>query len=70
MLSQLFSKFLKEKEHWAGYYANKYKHLGNRTSNRAESAHSAIKVAIGNISSGNISTVTDKIDTWYQEKVT
>lgn len=43
--------------------------MGNRTSNRAEGAHSAIKVALGNISAGKISTVTDKIDVWYSKKV-
>ncbi|GAA5795783.1 hypothetical protein HPULCUR_001145 [Helicostylum pulchrum] len=37
------------------------------TSNRAESAHSAMKTAIGNISSGQIALVTDRIDTWYRK---
>jgi hypothetical protein len=60
---------LKEKEHWVGYYANKHKHFGNRTSNRAEGAHSAIKNALGKVSSGHISSVTDKLDTWYRKKV-
>lgn len=60
---------LGEKEHWVGFYANKHMHLGNRTSNRAETTHSAIKTAIGNVSSGNMLTVTDKIDTWYRKMV-
>ncbi|KAG2228525.1 hypothetical protein INT48_003049, partial [Thamnidium elegans] len=60
-------KMLSEKEHWVGFYANKLIHLGNRTSNRAETTHSAIKTGIENVSSGNMLTVTDKIDTWYRK---
>ncbi|GAA5813908.1 hypothetical protein MFLAVUS_007396 [Mucor flavus] len=54
-----------EKKHWVGVYADEFSHMRNRTSNRAEGAHSAINVALGNIPSGKISTVTDTIDRWY-----
>lgn len=58
-----------EKKHWVGVYADEFSHMRNRTSNRAEGAHSAINVALGNIPSGKISTVTDTIDRWYILKV-
>jgi hypothetical protein len=60
---------LREKERWVGFYANQHKHMGNRTSNRVEGAHSAIKSALGNNSSGKIASVTAKIDRWYCKKV-
>ncbi|CEG82671.1 hypothetical protein RMATCC62417_16713 [Rhizopus microsporus] len=43
-------------------------HFGNRSTNRVEGAHAAIKAALGKISSGKISTMTAKIDHfdhWY-----
>jgi hypothetical protein len=58
-----------EKEYWVGYYANKYPHMGNRTSNRAEGTHSAMKAALGKVSSGNLWTVTSKIDKWFRRRV-
>ncbi|GAA5817719.1 hypothetical protein MFLAVUS_011270 [Mucor flavus] len=58
-----------KKEHWVGYYANKLRHFGNRTSNRAEDAHSEIKTALGKISTGKISSVTDNLDAWYRKKI-
>ncbi|KAI7882288.1 uncharacterized protein EV154DRAFT_568138 [Mucor mucedo] len=38
------------------------------TSNRVEGTRSAIKAALAHISSGRISTVTSKIDTWYRQR--
>ncbi|GAA5813122.1 hypothetical protein MFLAVUS_006591 [Mucor flavus] len=58
----------KEKEHWVGYYANKLRYLGNGTSDRAEGAHSEIKTALGKVSTGKISSVTNKLDAWYRKK--
>lgn len=60
---------LREKERWVGCYANKHPHMGNRTSNRAEGTHAAMKTALGNVSSGGLWTVTGKIDMWYRRRV-
>ncbi|PHZ07663.1 uncharacterized protein RHIMIDRAFT_274254 [Rhizopus microsporus ATCC 52813] len=38
------------RKHWVGYYANRYAHLGNRSTNRVEGAHAAIKTALGKVS--------------------
>lgn len=53
---------------WVGYYANALMHMGNRTSNRVEGTHAAMKHHI-NTSSGRMGVVTDKIMTWVKERV-
>lgn len=58
----------KVKEQWVGYLVNTYKHMGNYTSNRAESTHSAQKHYI-RTSSGWIGVVTTKINLWARERV-
>ncbi|PHZ07487.1 uncharacterized protein RHIMIDRAFT_274520 [Rhizopus microsporus ATCC 52813] len=36
------SSTLKKREHWAGCYANRYAHFGNRSTYRVEGTHTAI----------------------------
>ncbi|OAD65674.1 hypothetical protein PHYBLDRAFT_175852 [Phycomyces blakesleeanus NRRL 1555(-)] len=59
---------MKDKENWVNMYVYKYSHFGNRTSNRAESAHASLKHSLGT-SSGKLMTVTLKVKKWYQELV-
>lgn len=53
---------------WVGYYANNLMHMGNRTSNRVEGTHAAIKFHNGT-STGRMSVVTNKIMAWVKERV-
>lgn len=59
---------LLEKEHWIGLYANKHMHMNNRTSNRAETTHAAMKFHL-ETSSGKLASVTAKIDQWFRIRV-
>ncbi|OAD65225.1 hypothetical protein PHYBLDRAFT_175404 [Phycomyces blakesleeanus NRRL 1555(-)] len=59
---------MKDKENWVNMYVYKYPHFGNRTSNRAESAHASLKHSLGT-SSDKLMTVTLKVKKWYQELV-
>lgn len=49
---------------WVGYYVNNLMHMGNRTSNRVEGTHAAIK-----LHNGTSSVVTNKIMAWVKERV-
>lgn len=53
---------------WVGYYVNSLMHMGNRTSNRVEGTHAAIKSHSGT-SSGRMAIVTEKIMTWVKKRV-
>jgi hypothetical protein len=68
-ISSEHRKIDQEGFHWLGTYASRYMHFGNRTSNRAEGAHSALKNDLS-VSSGNRRTVTEKMDRYYRKKVT
>ncbi|OAD66495.1 hypothetical protein PHYBLDRAFT_175043 [Phycomyces blakesleeanus NRRL 1555(-)] len=59
---------MKDKENWVNIYVYKYPHFGNRTSNRAESAHASLKHSLGT-SSGKLNTVTLKVNKWYEELI-
>lgn len=59
---------LLEEEHWIGLYANKYLHMNNRSTNRVEGTHSAIKFH-NKTFQGKMGPVTDKIDEWYKIRV-
>ncbi|OAD76498.1 hypothetical protein PHYBLDRAFT_165024 [Phycomyces blakesleeanus NRRL 1555(-)] len=59
---------MKDKENWVNMYVYKHAHFGNRTSNRAESAHSSLKHSLGT-SSGKLKAVTLKVKKWYDELV-
>ncbi|OAD73104.1 hypothetical protein PHYBLDRAFT_169358 [Phycomyces blakesleeanus NRRL 1555(-)] len=59
---------MKDKENWVNMYVYKHAHFSNRTSNRAESAHSSLKHSLGT-SSGKLKTVTLKVKKWYDELV-
>ncbi|KAI8378200.1 hypothetical protein EDC96DRAFT_540542 [Choanephora cucurbitarum] len=50
------------------YYANKHPHMNNRSTNRVEGTHSAMKGYIGS-SKGKLGPVTDKIDEWYKIRI-
>ncbi|PHZ12623.1 uncharacterized protein RHIMIDRAFT_251567 [Rhizopus microsporus ATCC 52813] len=65
----LFSlcRILKDEVHWVAYYADKYMHLGNRSSSRVEGSHSSLKAALGT-SSGKLALVSHKVDLWAAEK--
>lgn len=58
-----------EIEHWVGIYANMHKHMGNRTSGRAESFHSALKGALGNQSAAKLPLVCSRMHAYYEQKV-
>ncbi|CEG77314.1 hypothetical protein RMATCC62417_12090 [Rhizopus microsporus] len=60
-------KILKDEVHWVAFHADKYIHLGNRSSNRVEGSHSSLKAALG-ISSDKLALVSHKIDLWAAEK--
>ncbi|OAD75529.1 hypothetical protein PHYBLDRAFT_166766 [Phycomyces blakesleeanus NRRL 1555(-)] len=51
---------MKDKENWVNMYVYKHAHIGNRTSDRAESAHASLKHSLGT-SSGKLKTVTLKV---------
>lgn len=56
------------RHHWVGYYVNSYTHMGNRTSNRVESTHAAIK-RNNRTSSGTLPLITTKILEWVKIRV-
>ncbi|KAG2203128.1 hypothetical protein INT47_004935, partial [Mucor saturninus] len=56
-----------KKQFWVGYYVNNLMHMGNRTSNRVESAHVNIKRS-NNASSGSMAVVIEKIDLWIKKR--
>ncbi|KAG2192493.1 hypothetical protein INT47_009692 [Mucor saturninus] len=57
-----------EKKHWVGFYANKFSHMGNRTSARTESFHSGLKKALGNQSVAKLAITTGRMHAYYQKK--
>ncbi|CEG67183.1 hypothetical protein RMATCC62417_03649 [Rhizopus microsporus] len=60
-------KILKDEAHWVAYHADKYLHLGNRSSNKVEGSHASLKIALGTFS-GKLALVLHKIDLWAVEK--
>lgn len=58
-----------EEKHWVGKYANQHPHMGNRTSGRAESFHSGLKVALGNQSASRLNLTTTRMHAYYKKKV-
>lgn len=58
-----------EIERWVGKYANQHKHMGNRTSGRAESFHSGLKKALGSQSAAKLPLVVRRMHNYYKTKV-
>jgi hypothetical protein len=59
---------LEDQEHWAGVFANNYFHMKNRSTNRAEGTHAAMKSR--NLSvRDKMATATEKIIEWYEIRV-
>lgn len=53
---------------WVGYYVNNYFHMGNRSTNRVERTHAAIKKN-NRTSLGNLQLVTTTIIEWTKMRV-
>lgn len=61
-------RMLKDAESWTAFHTYKLLHFGNRSTNRVEGSHAAIKHKVQS-SSGTLKLVTDKIDQWYKKRV-
>ncbi|KAI8986022.1 hypothetical protein BDB01DRAFT_75368 [Pilobolus umbonatus] len=70
ILTSITTRLLQESEmkRWVGMYANKYTHMGNRTSGRAESFHSGLKRALGSQSASRLLLVTQRMHAYYEKK--
>lgn len=68
LFKNVSNRMMQSEAQWGSYYANAHPHMNNRSTNRVEGTHAAMKQSIGT-SKGKMGPVTDKIDHWYKTRV-